>query len=365
MIRTLALLCVESRGRIDAIRDATVRLAGALADRGTDVAVVMRRSDSTWTSGDCEWPGLPAVASDFGIVVIAYNPFSYGRRGFAPWLIRDLGLVRLRRRRPTIVLYLHETAMPLSGWRKTLMGLWQRVQLRALLVVADVVLATTEAWTTQVANSIPHRPATHLPAASNLPDMRRRREEMRSQLGVDRHTLVVATLSNGHESHLVDYVSAAVACIGKETRDVFVLLLGAGARVVNTSGLAWVRPGQLVPDELAAHIAASDLFLAPFIDGASTRRTSLMSALQHGVAAVSTDGPLTDSILRTGAVALTSVGDVAAFAAAASRLGTQDSDRARLGTAGRVLYERFFDWPILAARVTAAAETGRADGVAT
>ena len=50
-------------------------------------------------------------------------------------------------------------------------------------------------------------------------------------------------------------------------------------------------------DEVSRRLSAADLNLSAFIDGVSTRRGSLMAALQHGVASVGTRGYLTDQML--------------------------------------------------------------------
>ena len=65
-------------------------------------------------------------------VLVQYNPFSYGRWGFAPWLVALTWALRLRRREPRIALMVHEPYVPMITWRSTVMGLWQRAQLRLL-----------------------------------------------------------------------------------------------------------------------------------------------------------------------------------------------------------------------------------------
>jgi len=344
----VALLCRDSRGRVDAIGDATACLAATLRHEGFVADVVLRDADGTWHTGDRRWVGLLAASGDYEALVLQYNPFLYGRRGFAPWLVRDFLRLRARRRRPVLVLYVHEPAMPLIGLRKTLMGLWQRLQLRALRFAADRIFVTTEAWTAELASMHPRRRVSHLPVGSTLPDMRSARAEARASLAVDPDELVVATLSSGHESHLLEYVAAAVDRIAKRTPALLLLALGAGASEPPVNGVRVMRPGELPPGELAALVAASDLFLVPLVDGASTRRTSMMTALQHGVAVIATDGPLTDSILRGGAVAFAPVGDIGAFADTAAGLAADSARRIRLAAAGRELYRRSFDWPALA-----------------
>jgi glycosyltransferase involved in cell wall biosynthesis len=96
-------------------------------------------------------------------------------------------------------------------------------------------------------------------------------------------------------------------------------------------------------------LAGSDIFLAPFADGVSTRRTTVMSALQHAIPVLGTDGHLTDRVLQqsSSALRLVPVRDRDGFAAEAMRLAQQGEERRALGDAGQLLYARSFDWPVV------------------
>lgn len=102
--------------------------------------------------------------------------------------------------------------------------------------------------------------------------------------------------------------------------------------------------GYLEARELSAHLAACDLLLQPYTDGASSRRTSLMAGLAHGLAVVTTKGRLTEDLWETcGAVALADAGDFGAMREAAARLLDDADERARLGVRARALYLERFD----------------------
>jgi glycosyltransferase involved in cell wall biosynthesis len=327
-----------------------------LNELGVDAELVARGSDGRWNGSNRSWKRLPLVAREFDALLLQYNPFMYGSRGFAPWLILDLVRVRSRRRRPTLALYVHETAMPLLGLRKTLMGLWQRVQLRAVCASVDLVFAVIEDWAARLGRFRPRRPALHVPVGSTLPDMRASRDKIRAQLGAS-DRLVVTTLSSGHESHLLDHTAAAVARIADSEPNLVFLTLGAGAHAVEVPGVDTRRPGELPAADLAALVGASDLMLVPLVDGVSTRRTSVMAALQHGVAVVATRGPLTDSMLDRSDVLALSSGGADSFAEAAVAVAGEPRRRDALASAGRVLYMRAFDWPATARAIKHALES--------
>jgi glycosyltransferase involved in cell wall biosynthesis len=102
--------------------------------------------------------------------------------------------------------------------------------------------------------------------------------------------------------------------------------------------------GAVPPDELSVVLQACDLVVQPYPDGASSRRGTLMAALAHGVAVVTTEGRLSESVWReTGAVRLVGPEDSAALSHAAIALCGDAEARATLSRAGRALYAERFD----------------------
>jgi glycosyltransferase involved in cell wall biosynthesis len=249
----------------------------------------------------------------------------------------------------------HEPYVPMVNWRWALMGIWQRCQLMTALWGTNLAFASIQAWAASVAQ-LPFAPQTfHLPVGSNLPDARTVREAERARLQAHDDSLVVAVFSTGVPGRMVSCVISAVNAIAQTRRDVLLLNLGAGAHSVRqglSSQVQVVEPGTLSPDRLAANLAAADLFLAPFVDGVSSRRTTVMAALQHGIAVLGTKGFLTDELfLRGECLELVAVDDEEGFVAAAVRLALSQDRRRSLGEAGRNFYERTFDWPIVARRL--------------
>jgi glycosyltransferase involved in cell wall biosynthesis len=173
-------------------------------------------------------------------------------------------------------------------------------------------------------------------------------------LGIPDDTLVVAAFGTAHPSRMTGYIAAAANAIARQGRSVLLLNLGTGAPSLDLDpAVQKIEPGPASAESVAAHLAASDLFLAAWVDGASTRRGTLMAALQHRLPVVTTVGPLTDSVLQEAGEALELVpgGRVELFAEAACRLAADPERRSRLGKAGRALYEQEFDWPVIVRRV--------------
>jgi glycosyltransferase involved in cell wall biosynthesis len=102
--------------------------------------------------------------------------------------------------------------------------------------------------------------------------------------------------------------------------------------------------GALPAEELSYCLSACDMMVQPYVDGVSSRRTSVMAGLAHGLPVVTTGGRLTEPLwAESGAVALAAAGDDAALARRAGRLLDDAAERRRLGEAGRELYRKHFD----------------------
>jgi glycosyltransferase involved in cell wall biosynthesis len=367
VIQKLAILCNESVGRIDAIRDYALALARAVRDRGVETDVCLRGVDGGWSvSGRDAGNERPLsnheclTSTEYDALVLQYNPFMYGKWGFAPWLPLRMLALRRARVRTRIALMVHEPYVPIVSWQWALMGAWQRAQLEAVRVSADVVFASIEMWTRMLAERRPFRPAVHLPVGSNLPDRRDARAEMRRRLELGADDVALAALSTSTSGRLLAYVVRAANAAAANSSNVALLHLGAGAPELDglSGSVRLCRPGRLSDAELASWLSAADLFLAPFVDGVSTRRTSLMAALQHALPIVGTEGSHTDNVLSVArdALRLVPVASAERFVEATVQIVESRDEARNLARAARALYESQFDWPVVAQQLLRALE---------
>jgi hypothetical protein len=113
--------------------------------------------------------------------------------------------------------------------------------------------------------------------------------------------------------------------------------------------LCWVKGG-LPADQVSARLAEAGIGLAPYVNGASTRRTTLAAMLQHGLPIVATDGISTDDTLRaSGALLLSPEGDPGAFVRNLEALLGDAADRQRRSAAAEQFFCARLDWPRIAA----------------
>ena len=264
----------------------------------------------------------------------------------------------------------HEMYYPISDWKSALMGGWQRVQFFAVRTLSDVVFTSVSPWAKALQSHRPHRPVHHLPVGSNLPDMRHARAAERARLGIGEDAIVLAAFGTGHPSRMLDYVAEAADSVASQGHETVLLNLGFNTPDVSVDRAVRVlAPGHLEEEAISRHLAAADVYLAPFTDGVSTRRTTLMAALQHGLAIVGTDGHNTDEMLRDSASAmrLTPVADREAFSRSVRELASDADARTELGERARILYQEQFDWSVVCDRLLAEllsdepAPQGRAD----
>ncbi|WP_322489694.1 glycosyltransferase [Chloroflexus sp.] len=106
--------------------------------------------------------------------------------------------------------------------------------------------------------------------------------------------------------------------------------------------------GHVAAEHVSAYLSACDVVTLPFRDGASLRRGSLLAALAHGCAIVTTPptSPATAAAL-TGAVQFAAA-QPDAFATAISALLENPATRMRLSETARAVARRF-DWQAIAA----------------
>jgi glycosyltransferase involved in cell wall biosynthesis len=120
---------------------------------------------------------------------------------------------------------------------------------------------------------------------------------------------------------------------------------------LNESDIEWT--GVLPHTEVSRLLSACDIAVLPFVDGVSTRRTSAVAALQHGLPLLTTRGTPPEPWFQHGDnVYLVPIGDKQALADGLLELATRPDLRTRLGKGARALYSARFDWSVVAKHVS-------------
>lgn len=133
--------------------------------------------------------------------------------------------------------------------------------------------------------------------------------------------------------------------------DCAVLLIGRDSEVARRAIVARrpadasriVATGEVTTDEISTALTACDVLVQPYPDGISTRRTTVMAGLAHGVAVATTAGWLTETLWHdVNATTLAPCDDAAALARDVVHLLQSADARHDLAECGRQLYETRF-----------------------
>jgi glycosyltransferase involved in cell wall biosynthesis len=287
-------------------------------------------------------------------ILVQYVPHGYGRRSmnvpFCIWLWR-----RARQHGDSLEIMVHEAFLTFEGsWRQYGAALIHR------LMTVILLRAATRVWV-----SIPECerrwrsytfgrrvPFQWLPVPSNI----RVARDAAEVLALRRRYVPDGGLLLGHfgtyGAPVLSVLEPVVLKIVSEVPDQALLFMGVNSREFRDR-LIQQHPsleqrlyatGPLAPDHLSHHIAACDLLIQPYPDGATTRRTSLMVGLSHGKPIVTTASQVTEPIWeQSRAVGLTPSGDAEAFVKLLRELLRDPAERARLSQSARRLYEERFD----------------------
>jgi glycosyltransferase involved in cell wall biosynthesis len=249
----------------------------------------------------------------------------------------------------------HEVAFPVlpgQRHRHRMLALVQRRMAALVAQSAQRVFVSTPAWEPLLSRLAPGCSPVRLPVPSNLPHAADHSAvaEVRRRLGADDTALVVGHFGTFGQAitALLEEVFPALVAAGPGRVG---LLIGLGGEAFAQRLLARypalrgrIRATGLLPaDETAAHLAACDLLVQPYPDGASTRRGSLMAGLALERPIVTTQGELSEPLwAESGAVALAPAGAAAALLDAAEALLHSPRRREQLGASGRAFYAAHF-----------------------
>ncbi|MGL4419624.1 MAG: hypothetical protein ACRCZF_03070, partial [Gemmataceae bacterium] len=352
------------------VSDYTAQLAEGLAATGHTVHVWTRGQTGTVEHA----PGVLVhrVAGRFGlrglwrlnqqlrampaprIWDVQFVPQMYGFRGMN--LLVPLWLLGRRLRGDRIQILYHEVSLEFRGGIKiAIMALVQRFMILLLTTATRHAAVTTPEWGQRLQGQSPWRlnirwrpvPAT-LPGPGELdPEAV---QALRRQWSPD-GPLVGHFGTYGHSTRAP--LDELLPELLRRTPSLKLLLLGRGAgafaaewetRQPEFLGRLIALENRPAP-EIAMGLAACDLAVQIYLDGASTRRTTLMAALKLGLPVVSNFGKATDDELAAALAPLAPGLDMVAVAETVTELLADAPARAARGQRGAELYAGRFALP--------------------
>jgi hypothetical protein len=285
-------------------------------------------------------------------IVLQWVPHGYGRRGmnltFARWIEKRA------RGGDVLDVIVHEPFVDYFGasLMQPVRAIVQRRMARRVLRPARRVWMSIPGWqprlsTTLIGSTSAPRvlpvpgtiPVHHDPAAI---------ERLRAEVGGDAACVVGYFGAGG------DYAEHALritlAALGRERRRAAVLCIGRGSEEVAARLRATV-PGYDAPVRgtgaisepvLSQHLQVCDVLLQPYEDGVSGRRTTTISALEHGIPVATTFGKLSEPYWKeTPAVETVPAGELQRLPAAVDTILASSRNTAARQAARRLYDARF------------------------
>jgi glycosyltransferase involved in cell wall biosynthesis len=314
--------------------------------------------------------------SDLRRTGLQLDRFAGPRRLFLQWVPHGFGYkavnlpfclwvwYRSARRGDVVDLMVHE---PFLGFKKTSLrqsvaALIQRLMMAVLLRTAARVWLSTPAWEQFLRpwEFGPRHVFNWLPIPSNIPVSSDSAAAVEIRRKYAQQDLLIGHFSTFGPS-ITQTLHATVPQLLRQAHGASLLLIGMGSTAFRLElirdnpelgqrihATEYIRDGE----RLSEHLSACDLLIQPYSDGVTSRRTTIMAALSHGRATVTTTGPLTESFwASSGAVEVTPEADHKRFVEAALRLLQSRRERIALGKNGLELYQREFDVPRVIGRL--------------
>ncbi len=301
---------------------------------------------------------LTAVPSD-AILLWQYVPHMYGHGGVNSQLPAFMGyLHRLGRRQVVIA---HEIAADYSWHPGRFWYAWNhRRQWRKILRFADVIPISTGRWVEQWSAARPDvaKKFFTLPSPSSIPcqpvPTPAERVQWRREHRLPDNARIIAYFGTFGPAKGIPWAIDGWRYSLRSNQPVAFVLIGAAPEIPLSSDLRQLyRPlGYVKPHEVSRALHAADVVALPFTDGMSERRTTLMAALDHGVAVATTTGHNTGAALRTADwAAHVEVTDRNGYIRLMQELVHVDTRRREVAAAGKAHHDREFAWPVVVRRL--------------
>lgn len=345
------------------VGDHTVNLAEALTKKGAVVEVVTAAAQASSVPGTAftvknvvpswSWRGMRDLfrhvkAAEYDVLVVQWVPHLYHPLGMALALPFTLSLLAAKGVR--IHLMVHEPWVSFTSPKLILPGLIQRFAMGLLLKASPKVGVSIEAWTSLLKDKFPRFADRihNLPVFSNIPVVENPQltESLRSGIPSNAHILGIFSLAGSGKMY--PFIEAAWERILDSNENAFFVMVGASEEEAKKY-LPHLRlqercrfTGFLRPEEVSAWLQVMDVMVAPFVDGVSSRRTSVLAALAHGVPVLTTRGRLSDRVfLEDGPLVLSHL-DKDAFSNELVALLQDEIRRRKLAALAKPFYEKHF-----------------------
>ncbi len=289
----------------DGIGDYSRRMARALQDNGHNVRMVGAHPSKNFDGQHCAigWEEdlrdtsllIKTVGDrDADLIIVQFEQFSYGYRGWNPAFAKFLGDLRLRGLRGESLLVVHETYPLRDSLGHAVMHTYQKAQIRRLVRDADHVAFSCEMNASRLERYAKH--SIIAPVPSSIAPVAITRPEARALYGFA-HGEVVALIFGS-----ISYLWGLSAVVEALARNPLLRVVYVGKdsslirQIIETDRL--LDLGALPESEVSRVMTACDIGLVLPKDGLTARRSSFAAMALHGLAIIANQSNQTDKYLQ-------------------------------------------------------------------
>lgn len=247
-----------------------------------------------------------------------------------------------------------------SNPKLALLALIERINFLLIAMASESVVFCAQHWVKDFRSysSWMRKRTYYLPVGSNIPCISltgETRYKKRLELGAKDEAIILGTFGKVNNSINNFYFDTLLNCFENlkiKGYDVILLLIGWPSkendlyspykeRIASKNILPL---GRLAASQVGEYLNIIDIYLAPFDDGLTARKGTVMAAMHHGLPVISTIGAKTDAVFDScGAIKLTKP-KKKLFLDALIDLAGNSSKCAQLGRAAKSFYEENFSW---------------------
>ena len=303
----------------------------------------------------------------FDLVNLQYVPQLYGRTGICPGIILLLIIIKLWFRLPIVAtcheLYGHFNTNLLNNCLQII----YRIQLYLLLIFSTSIIVPTEGYKRKIKGvlNILRTPLYQIPVGSNIPVYVSNEENrliMRKQL-ISKDHFLMGIFGRWHSWANYELAFRTLRGLLDRGRHVSLLCIGelGGTKgvkeplmeVVKELGLEndVIFTGYLSNEDVSRYLNILDLYLFTREEGPTSRNTTLIAAMAHGVPIISTMGIEPDNIfLQSNAMLFIKSSQLHELPGLIERVIDNPSLQGELRSKARSLFEKEFSWGKIAKR---------------
>ena len=287
-------------------------------------------------------------------LLVQWVPHGYGYRSMNIWFCLWVWW-RAKFKHDRVELMVHEPFLAFGegSFNQDIAATVHRLMVIMLLNAASQIWVSIHDWEHRLRPFLlgQKKPFSWLPVPSNIPLVNdpTRIAETRARF-VTNGTRLIGHFG-AYDTYMTRLMSQLLPALLNAQSDLSIIFLGEGSEGLRDS-LAASHPalsqrvhatGKLSTNDVSRHVSACDVMLQPYQDGVSGRRTSVMTALLHGVPVVTNAGKATEECWSDNeAVALLPSDDPWSLIEATQKLIVDEYKSGFFRSSSQELYEKHF-----------------------